>query len=226
MHTCRRSRRRLRMPVTALIAVLCGTLAGPLAGQSGVVRVGGATSGSLSESEAYRLRAGDAIRLMVHNEPDLAGEYVVLEDGTVLLPLIGLVHVSGTAFGEVVKRVRAAYAVELVEPTIVLQPLIRVRVLGEVKAPGLYLVDATFGMRDVVAQAGGLSPAAAPDRIVLVRDGGTETYEPEAMEPGLVLRPGDEIVVPRRSWVRENLPILVGAGTSVIAAALTALLVR
>lgn len=225
MHTNRRSTRRMRMLALPCILAIAAP-AGPLAGQSAAVRVDAAARPSWSGADAYRLRAGDAIRLMVHREPDLAGEYVVLENGTVLLPLIGLVHVTEAEFGDVAERVRAAYASELVEATMVLQPLIRVRVLGEVRAPGLYLVDATFGMRDVVAQAGGLSPTAAPNRILLVRDGGTETYEPDDMETGLVLQPGDEIVVPRRSWIRENLPILVGAGTSVIASALTALLVR
>ena len=179
-----------------------------------------------SPADGYRLRAGDAVRLMVHDEPELAGEYAVLEDGSVLLPLIGLVSVAGAEFRDVVRRIRSAYAAELVEATIVVQPLIRVRVLGEVRSPGLYLVDATFGMRDVVARAGGLSPAAAPDRIVLVRAGSTATYQAGEAEPVLLLQPGDEIVVPRRGWVRENLPILVGAGASVLAAALTALLVR
>lgn len=226
MHICRRSIRRLRMPVMLLMAAHGGALTGPLAGQSTVDAVAGGAAGLRSEVDGYRLRAGDAIRLMVHDEPELAGEYTVLENGTVLLPLIGLVEVSGAEFSDVARRVRAAYASELVAATIVVQPLIRVRVLGEVRVPGLYLVDATYGMRDVVARAGGLSPAAAPDRILLVREGGTQTYEPESMEPGLVLQPGDEIVVPRRGWVRENLPVLVGAGTSVIAAALTALLVR
>lgn len=175
----------------------------------------------------HRLRAGDAVRLMVHNEAALAGEYPVLEDGTVLLPLIGLVPVAGVPFGDVVRQVRAAYAAELVGATIVLQPLVRVRVLGEVRVPGLYLVDATFRLRDVLAQAGGLTPSAAADRVRLMRDGSAELFDlngSTALSIGML--PGDEVVVPRRGWVRENLPILIGAGTSVMAAALTALLVR
>jgi polysaccharide export outer membrane protein len=187
---------------------------------------GGAAEASAAPAAAYRLRAGDAVRLLVRDEPELGGEYAVLEDGTVPLPLIGLVQVGGMAFGEVVERVRAAYAAELVDAMVVLQPLIRVRVLGEVRVPGLYLVDATFGLRDVLAQAGGAGPSAAPDRVVLMRGGAAVTYELESAAAQHVLQPGDEIVVPRRGWVRENMPILVGAGTSVLAAALTALLVR
>ena len=44
-----------------------------------------------------------------------------------------------TNSGDVVGRVRVAYGAHLVNATIVVQPLIRVRVLGEVKVPGLYL---------------------------------------------------------------------------------------
>jgi protein involved in polysaccharide export with SLBB domain len=173
------------------------------------------------------LRAGDAVRLMVKDEPDLAGEYPVLEDGTVLLPLIGLVRVDDTDFADVLRRVRQAYAAELVSAVVVLQPLMRVRVLGEVRQPGLYLVDPTFDLGDVLAQAGGMMPSAATNRVMLVRDGRSERVDMRnGASPVVSLRPADEIVVPRRSWVSESVPLLIGAGTSVLAAAVTALLVR
>lgn len=200
----------------------------PVAAQT-APRAGPAVAdGLISPAAQFRLRAGDAVRLMVRDEPELTGEYPVLEDGTVLLPLIGLTQIAGAEFGEVVRRVRAAYAAELLNATIVLQPLIRVRVLGEVRLPGLYLVDATYGLRDVLAEAGGTSPAAVPNRVLLVREGTTQSFHLERGSAGEqpVVQPGDEIIVPRRSWMRENLPILVGAGTSVVAAALTAWLVR
>ena len=215
-------RHLLQLFLPCLVTVQMGSTE-PAAAQ-GVPAV---SEGAAGVAARYRLRAGDAVRLLVRDEPSLAGDYPVLEDGTVLLPLVGLVQVVGAEFGDVVGRVRAAYAAHLVNATVVVQPLIRVRVLGEVKLPGLYLVDATFGLRDVLAQAGGAAPGAAPGRVRLVRGGEERTIELEAAEPvAVVLQPGDEIVVPRRSWLRENMPVLVGAGTSVLAAALTALLVR
>ncbi|MEX1184837.1 MAG: polysaccharide biosynthesis/export family protein [Gemmatimonadota bacterium] len=191
-----------------------------------------ATTASVAGAQAppgsLRLGPGDAVRLLVLDEPALAGEHAILEDGTALLPLIGLIRVAGIDFAEVVETVRAAYAAELIEPVVILQPLVRVRVLGEVRAPGLYLVDPTQSLHDVLALAGGTGPGAAGDAVVLLRDGQRLEFDlhDEARPPAGALRPGDEIVVPRRSWLSENLAVLVGAGTSVLAAAVTALLVR
>jgi polysaccharide biosynthesis/export protein len=212
----------------SVLAVSCAAIPMPAAAQTAPRETAAVGDGVISPVSQFRLRAGDALRMAVHNEPGLTGEYPVLEDGTVLLPLVGLVHVAGTEFGDVVRRVRAAYAAELLNATLVLQPLVRVRVLGEVRLPGLYLVDATYGMRDVVAEAGGTTPSAVPNRVLLVREGRAQSFHLERGPAGEqpVVKPGDEIIVPRRSWVRENLPILVGAGTSVVAAALTAWLVR
>jgi polysaccharide export outer membrane protein len=83
----------------------------PVAAQAPVV----AQSPPVAEAGTFRLRSGDAIRLLVRDEPELTGEFPVLEDGSVLLPLIGLVPVAGVVFGEVESRVRAGYARELVD---------------------------------------------------------------------------------------------------------------
>jgi hypothetical protein len=40
------------------------------------------------------------------------------------------------------------------------------------------------------------------------------------------LRSGDQLVVGRRTWLSENLPIFIGAAASVAAAAVTSLIVR
>lgn len=174
------------------------------------------------------LRGGDAVRLFVQDEPGLTGEFPVLVDGTVLLPLIGQVLVGGLDFVAVQEAVRAAYAEELVGLSVVLQPLIRVRVMGEVRLPGLYLVDATYALEDVLARAGGLTPWASTADVVLVRDGRSELLNVRSAAARTLapMQPGDELVVPRRAWFGEHAPILIGAATSVLAAAITALLVR
>jgi hypothetical protein len=44
--------------------------------------------------------------------------------------------------------------------------------------------------------------------------------------PTLQLRSGDQLLVGRRSWISENLPIFIGAAASVAAAAVTTLIVK
>ena len=174
-----------------------------------------------------RLRPGDAVRLQVRDEPDLAGEFPVDESGEVMLPLIGLVRVAARDFEEVRREVAAGFDRELSQGEISLTPLLRIAVLGEVREPSLYAVDPTHTLADVLALAGGLSPSADASRITLVRDGAA--IELSAGERGGLdqgLRSGDQIVVGRRSWVSENLAIIVSAATSLTVAVITTLLLR
>lgn len=205
---------RLSSTVVSLLAVLVS--AGGLSAQNG------------AGTESFRLRPGDAVRLAIKNEPELSADYPVLSDGTVMLPLVGVVHVSDTEFDVVEQRVRAAYAREMTDPVLVLMPVVRVAVLGEVRVPGLYLLDGTFDVTEALARAGGLTPSGSMDRISLLRDGRSRRLEQSAdiPVPMVPILPGDQLVVGRRSWFAENSTVLVGAGTSVLVAALTALLVR
>lgn len=177
---------------------------------------------------ALRLRPGDALRVLVKDEPALSGEFPVTESGSVLLPEVGLVAVSGESFGEVERRLRAAYERYLVAPVISVTPLVRIAVVGEVRKPGLFGVDPTQTVADVLASAGGLTPSGNGNRIVLVRDGRRRRLRLDPGEPALMgtLQSGDQIMVAKQGWVRENLPVLVGAGASVLAAAVTTLIVR
>lgn len=181
-----------------------------------------------SGPDSFRLRPGDAVRLAVKNELELSGEYPVLSDGTVLLPLVGIIQVSGLAFGAVEERVRAAFARELADPVLALMPVVRVAVLGEVRVPGLYLMDGTFDVTEALARAGGLTPSGSMERIALLRDGRSERLQPtgDTPLPLVTIQPGDQLVVGRRSWFAENTNVLIGAGTSVLVAAITTLLVR
>ena len=177
---------------------------------------------------SFRLRPGDAVRLVVKDDTTLSREFPVLEDGTIVLPVIGRIPVVGHEFREVEQRVRAAFAGELLDPVVALSPLVRVAVLGEVRMPGLYVADGTYALADVLARAGGLAPTASLRRVTLVREGTTQKLEARNGAPVLDggMRPGDQIVVGRRSWASDNVPVLVGAAASVLAAAITTLLVR
>jgi polysaccharide export outer membrane protein len=175
-----------------------------------------------------RLRPGDAVRLAVQDEPALSGEFPVVEPGRVLLPEIGLVDVAGRPFGEVEREARARYARVVVDREMVLVPLVRVAVLGEVRQPGLFPVDPTERLAEVLARAGGITPAGSPGRVSLVRDGRATRVRlaPGGPASAQQLLSGDQIVVGPRGWLRENLPVVVGAGASVLAAAITGLVVR
>jgi protein involved in polysaccharide export with SLBB domain len=80
----------------------------------------------------------------------------------------------------------------------------------------------------VLASAGGLTTSANTRKIVLMRDGRAQPLQitTDAAPLPIALRSGDQIVVGPKGWMRENLPILVGAGASVLAAIATSLIIR
>lgn len=202
------------MPIRLLVALgLLAASAGALAAQTA--------------APSLQLRPGDAVRLQVEDEPGLAGVRPVTEDGTVLLPLVGVVPVAGRPFEEVRDAVRALYRVELPDAAVLVTAVLRIPVLGEVRSPGLVQADPTFVLADVLAAAGGLGPDADAGRIDLVR-GGTARRVSLAGASGEAfdLRSGDQIHVGRLGWGTRNLPVILSAAGSVVAAVLTSLILR
>jgi polysaccharide export outer membrane protein len=187
-----------------------------------------ATAAAAQDTGDLRLRPGDGVRLAVRDEPTLSGDFPVVEPGRVLLPEIGLVDVSGRPFSAVQAEVRAGFGRILVDREVVLVPLVRVAVLGEVRQPGLFPVDPSQTIADVLASAGGVTDAGSTGGVDLVRGGRTTRVRIAPGGAGLAerLQSGDQIVVGRRSWLHENVPIVIGAAASVLAAATTGLIVR
>lgn len=179
-------------------------------------------------SGALHLRPGDVVRLQVGGEPEISGDYPVTEEGVALLPVIGLVHVAGRPFSEVRAEVRAGYAREVVNAPVLVTPVLRIAVLGEVQQPGLMPVDPTLTVADVISAAGGLTPLGDPGKVMLVRDNHPTRISLHAGQPGTpaTLLPGDQIVVGRRGWLRENLSVVVTAATSILVATITSLVLR
>lgn len=164
----------------------------------------------------------------VRDEPTLLGEYRVDEGGRVLLPLVGLIDVAGREFDAVRRDVEAAYGHELHDREIRLTPLMRVAVLGEARQPGLYQIDPTMTLSDVVARAGGFGPEASRNRIELVRDGAVVAVIGESSLHGFAqpLVSGDQVVVGRQSWAQRNSGALIGSTASLFVALVTGLILR
>ncbi len=224
--------RNKTMRALTLVPALCALIAAapPLHGQAfgatDEVRLG---PGDVVRIEAMLARSGSpATPQTTTRRGDDSGDYTVDADGLALLPLLGLVRVADRPFVEVRREIERAFAEEYVGATVRVTPLVRVALLGEVRAPGLLPVDPTMTLADVVAAAGGLTPSANRRDIRLWREDETVLLAVEGELVGLriPLRSGDRIVIGRRSWASENLPFVLGAGASVVAAVLTALIVR
>jgi polysaccharide export outer membrane protein len=202
---------RLLSAVALAVALLGTSLAGPL---SGVARLQAQSTGGASAAPAptNSLLPGDMIRTQVWREPDLSGEFQVGEDGSVVLPLLNRVQVSGIPEDKLREQLAEAYGKFLVNTAVNLTLLRRVNVLGEVRVPGQYTVDATNSVADLIARAQGLSPDGNSEDIVLIRGGqrlraglaGTQSLQ----EAGI--RSGDQIMVGKRGWASRNFGSIVG----------------
>ena len=165
-------------------------------------------------SASYTLRPGDIIRITVWGREELSGQFQVNEEGTIQYPLLGEINLDNLSVAEVRDSIRAGLAQLFTTPFVTITPLFRIAVLGEVRNPGLYTVDPTLSVLDIVALAGGNTPVGNLNKIRVFRSSGeTQVSFEEASLRGQTLqqigvRSGDEIVVPRKFFTRSDWSIV------------------
>jgi protein involved in polysaccharide export with SLBB domain len=106
-----------------------------------------------------------------------------------------------------------AYSVYLRDPSVEVVVLRRVKVAGAVKNPGLYPVDATMTLRDVVTLAGGATADGDGRKIRLTRADETTSTELDlgSRIAESAVRSGDSIDVIQRGWLARNTGLVATA---------------
>lgn len=151
----------------------------------------------------YKLGSGDAIKIVVFQNPDLTLETRVSESGSITYPLIGSVNIGGLTIEAAEQRIAAGLKnggfVQQPQVNIVLGQVRgnQVSVLGQVNRPGRFPLE-TFNTRlsDVLAMAGGIAPTGSDTVIVTgIREG--KPFRKEVDLPGIYVdgRAGDDLVV-------------------------------
>jgi len=155
---------------------------------------------------AFMLEPGDVVKVAVWREKDLSGQFQVDEAGRLTLPMLGEVRTTGRQWSELRDTLLVMYQGQLKNPSVILTPLRRVQVLGEVTKPGQYLADPTLSLAGLVALAGGATPNGDLHRVRVVRGG--KTLVQSASIESLLLQAGihsnDQIFVDRRAWIERN----------------------
>src|SRR5690242_6024450 len=213
------------MYVFRLMLVLSGLVSvSPLLAQSGAPAAPPASS---SATPTGVLLPGDVVRLRIWREPDLSGDFQVDEQGRVVLPKIGALSIKQMPAASLKTMLVEKYSTYLRDPAIVVIVLRRVNVLGAVKNLGLYPVDATMTVADVLALAGGVAPEGSPDKCELIRGGSRlDVKLTRRTKIGdTPLQSGDQLYVPQRSWIARNPGVVAGTLTAV-AGIVVSLLVR
>lgn len=149
---------------------------------------------------AYRLDAGDRLRVVVYGQEGLTNTYAIDAGGSITMPLIGTVRARGlTPAGlaaAITGQLRNGY---IREPSVAVEieayrPFF---ILGEVAAPGQYPYVPNMSVESAVAIAGGFSPRAKRDRVTLTHSDGAGSIR--AVVPlGTPISPGDTVLVGER----------------------------
>lgn len=172
------------------------------------------------------LRPGDVVRISVWREPDLSGQFSVDDRGIVTLPLLGETNVTGREASTLQSELMEEYRRYLQNPSIEVRLLRRINVLGAVNEPGLYPVDATVSLSEVLGLAGGIAPNGDADDIQLAREGQIirESLDRRALLGDFDIRSGDRILVGEKSWVERNPGALIGSLLAAVAGVTIALI--
>jgi len=172
-------------------------------------------------------RPGDVIRLWIWREEDMTGEYPVGHDGLVTLPLLGDVEAVGRPADSLTAEIKASYARYLRNPSITVTLLRRIAVQGWVGTPGLYPVDPTVTVAEVLAVAGGVAGNGDDGKVRLIRGGQVIQGQltAETILQSTPVRSGDVIFVPQKPWLERNSSYFIWGAVSVVTAVLVAVLV-
>ena len=121
----------------------------------------------------YRLGSGDLVKITVFDHPELKLDTRVDEQGQINFPLVGAIPVAGETAATAQKRIALALdkggflknaQVNLLVDKYRSQ---QVSVLGQVKNPGKYALEAPSTVTDLVAEAGGVTLNGS-DNIILI----------------------------------------------------------
>lgn len=166
-------------------------------------------------SPDYLIGANDNLSVYVWRNPDLTITVPVRPDGRISVPLIEDLQAAGKTPTALARDIEAQLARYVQDPivTVIVTGFVgpfaqQVRVVGEATRPQAIAFRENMTILDVMIQVGGLTPFAAGNRAMLVRNGLPErSYRvrlADLIKDGDVsanvdVLPGDVVIIPQ-SW--------------------------
>lgn len=220
----------LPVPVNAPVpapALLPGQI-NPFPGASG------AAAPDLSVSDAaYTLGPGDRVKMDVFDVPEYSGEFSVLVDGTLNLPVIGRIPVRGRSLEATTDLISSRYARYVKRPLITLGLVaarpVTLAIAGEVNRPGTYSLSSGGGgtgaaaiasqfptVTQAITLAGGITQSADVRNVTIRRRIGasnqTQNYSVNLWDliqrgnlaQDIALRDGDTILINSVDVINPN----------------------
>lgn len=151
-----------------------------------------------STESAYRLGAGDEIRVTVYGLDAATNTYAIGDAGTISVPLLGPVIANGKTADELqaglVETILARELVRTPSVSVQIQKYRPFFILGEVQRPGQYPYVPRMSVLTAVSIAGGYTFRANTKTATIVRATGTSTINGSA-RPETSVQPGDTIKI-------------------------------
>ena len=164
-------------------------------------------------SESLLIGPGDLLHIHVFDAPEFEQHARVNDEGFVSLVFLGGTKVDGLVPSAASLRIQEALVAHgllrhpQVTVTVDEYATAKISIVGEVRAPGAYAIMTPRSIFDVLSLAGGLTEMAAREIRIKHRESGREqqyfvSNDPAiALDHSLLVRPGDEIFVPRAGIV-------------------------
>src|SRR5229473_2292495 len=149
---------------------------------------------------AYRLDAGDKLRVVVYGQEGLSNTYAIDAGGSITMPLIGSVPARGRTTAGLAAAIAARLRNGFIRDPSVAVEIEAYRpffILGEVAAPGQYPYVPNMTAESAIAIAGGFSPRARRDRVTVTHTDASGTGR-FIVPPGTPIGPGDTVLVGER----------------------------
>ena len=186
---------------------------------------------NLSAFRTQMIRPGDEISVSIFLHEEYDRSLIVPSDGIIFFPNVGEINVESKSLKEIREYITERISDYVVDPQVIIDIVKtdtpsrianaqvsvevesfggnRIYLLGEVKVPGIYLLDRETDLLETIAMAGGFTADASRKSILIIR----RTMERNQTESILVsidefiensdyrhnpfIRAGDVIVVPR-----------------------------
>lgn len=166
--------------------------------------------GSIALAQPYLLNAGDTLAISVWNEETLQKDVIVLPDGRISFPLAGELAAQGKTVSQLQAAITEKLKTYLSDPVVTVSVMNvggnTIHILGKVTNPGIFVMSQPLDVVKALSLAGGLSPYAEENNILVLRRRGDQQdifpvryagiKKGKDLDTNIMLKSGDVIVIP------------------------------
>ncbi|MGB3191997.1 MAG: SLBB domain-containing protein [Limnoraphis sp.] len=171
----------------------------------------------VAENTDYNLGGGDRIAVFVANFPEHNGEYAILTNGLINMPLLGQFKVAGMTILQLERTLEARFSQTMKNPevtvTLVAARPLNIAIAGEVTRPGAYALQLQVNptefptITQAIQLAGGITQSANLREVKVQRKMGSgqekiiavnlwDLFQSGDLRQDLTLRDDDKIIIP------------------------------